>query len=68
MGKKKLMSRGDRLNAIYEIICSVDDRCSAVDGPVTPTLQEMTQKEMSAIYYLARPGDCYPNKLKRMLL
>ena len=45
-----------RLREIAEIIEQVDNRAMAADGPVTPTLQEMTQKEMSQIYALAK-GD-----------
>ena len=43
-----------RLAKIAEIIEAVDNRCMAADGPVTPTLQEMTQTELSAIYAIAR--------------
>lgn len=42
-----------RLTRIASIIERVDERCMAVDGPVTPTLQEMTQEEISAVYALA---------------
>jgi hypothetical protein len=42
-----------RLQRIAEIIEAVDNRCMAVDGPVTPTLREMTQAEISEIYRLA---------------
>jgi hypothetical protein len=42
-----------RLDRIAEIIRAVDNRCAAADGPVTPTLQEMTQDEISNIYALA---------------
>ena len=42
-----------RLDRIAAIIETVDHRCMAADGPVTPTLQEMTQKEMTEIYSLA---------------
>jgi hypothetical protein len=45
--------RKRRLASIAEIIEDVDNRCMHADGPVTPTLQEMTQKEMSEIYHLA---------------
>jgi hypothetical protein len=47
------MDQDDRLRRIANIIDGVDNRCAAADGPVTPTLQEMTQIEMSAIYALA---------------
>ena len=51
------MKRRERLNRIAEIIESVDNRCMAADGPVTPTLQEMTQDEISRIYALAKGKD-----------
>lgn len=41
---------------IERIIEAVDNRCAAADGPVTPTLKEMTQKEISTIYALAKTG------------
>ena len=44
----------ERLTAIAGIIEAVDNRCAAADGPVTPTLQEMTQAEISRIYELAK--------------
>lgn len=44
----------ERLERIAEIIEAVDRRCAAVDGPVTSTLQEMEQHELSTIYALAR--------------
>jgi hypothetical protein len=58
------LSDAARLKRIREIIEAVDNRCTAADGPVTPTLQEMTQAELSRIYALAcgkpetwKPGD-----------
>lgn len=42
--------------AVKEIIERVDQRAMACDGPVTPTLLEMNQTEMSAIYQHARRG------------
>jgi len=42
-----------RLDRIAEIIELVDRRCMAVDGPVSKTLEEMTQGEISEIYKLA---------------
>jgi hypothetical protein len=47
----------NRLNRIAQIIEDVDNRCLAADGPVTPTLQEMTQDELSRIYALAKRQD-----------
>jgi hypothetical protein len=47
------MAMRRRLGRIAGIIEHVDNRCMAADGPVTPTLQEMTQAEMSMIYKLA---------------
>ena len=57
---KKLKRRGpvysdrERLDRIAEIIEAVDNRCLAADGPVTPTLAEMEQAEISEIYALAK--------------
>ncbi len=52
------------LERISEIIEHVDLRCRAGDGDVPPTLSEMQQSEISAIYALAmghaedwRPGE-----------
>jgi len=47
----------ERLRRIAEIIDAVDNRCMAVDGPVTPTLEEMRQEEISEIYELACGDD-----------
>ena len=47
------MTDAEKLKRIAEIIEHVDNRCAAVDGPVTPTLQEMSQNEISEIYLLA---------------
>lgn len=52
--EKLAKQRGRRLKAIAEIIENVDNRCMMDEGPVTPTLEEMTQSEMSAIYRLAK--------------
>lgn len=43
-----------RLNQIADIIEGVDNRCMAVDGPVSRTLKEMTDDEMRKIYKLAK--------------
>lgn len=43
-----------RLDAIAQVIWDVDNRCMAADGPVSKTLEEMTQAEISQIYKLAR--------------
>jgi len=45
-----------RLNGIAKIIEIVDNRCLAADGPVIPTLEEMTAKEIQDIYRLAKVG------------
>ena len=42
-----------RLAKIAEIIECVENRCMAADGPVTPTLDEMTPTEIRQIYQLA---------------
>lgn len=52
----KYQTAEERLARIAGIIEDVDNRCAAADGPVTPTLQEMTQAEISEIYELASTG------------
>lgn len=47
------MTKKQRLARVAEIIEGVDNRCQAADGPVTPTLTEMQQREISEIYALA---------------
>ncbi len=42
-----------RLLAIKEIIDGIENRCMAVDGPVTNTRVEMTDAELQRIYRLA---------------
>lgn len=44
------------LDTIKEIIEDVDHRAMSADGPVTPTLKEMTQAEMTEIYENAVGG------------
>ena len=51
------MTPEQKLKRIKEIIENVDYRAMAVDGDVTPTLQEMTQAEISEIYELS----CHEN-------
>lgn len=43
----------NRLRQIVAIILAVENRCMAVDGPVTPTTKEMTEEELRRIYQLA---------------
>lgn len=50
---KHRLTQKDRLRRIAEIIESVEQRCMAIDGPVSPTLDEMEQSELSEIYKLA---------------
>ena len=44
------------LDCIVEIIEAVDNRCLAVDGPVTPTRLEMTDEELRDIFVSALTG------------
>lgn len=53
LGQKKVLTPKERLAEIARIIEAVDNRCAAADGDVTPTLQEMTQAEISRIYELS---------------
>lgn len=39
-----------RLSRIAEIIETIEQRCMATDGPVTPTTKEITEAELRAIY------------------
>ena len=34
------------------IIDNIESRCMATDGPVTPTLQEATEEELSSLWHL----------------
>jgi len=47
------MTDADRLKRIRKIIEDVDHRIMCADGPCVPTLDEMTQDEISRIYALA---------------
>jgi len=49
----KLEALKHRLDKIRDIIEDVDNRCMAVDGPVTPTEREITAAELKRIYKLA---------------
>jgi len=42
--------------AVVQIIEGIDQRCMAADGPVTPTVDEITAKEMRLIYRAALKG------------
>lgn len=53
IGAREVSYLRERLAKIAAIIEAVDQRAAACDGPVTPTLQEMTQEEISQIYRLA---------------
>lgn len=50
---KKKTTPTEALRRIKDIILTVEDRCMAVDGPVTPTSQEITERELIEIYKLA---------------
>lgn len=49
----KGMTPEQRLHAIADILEEVDNRCMAVDGPVTETRHEITGDELRLIYRLA---------------
>lgn len=49
----KRMDFYDRLEEIRDIIDTVENRAMAVDGPVSNTRHEMTDKELQNIYLLA---------------
>jgi len=62
------MTLKEKLQRIAKIIESVDNRCMATDGPVTPTLLEMKQKEISEIYRLAKQRATKVNSKPRPVL
>lgn len=41
-----------RIDAAVDVITLVEARCMATDGPVTPTLQEITEIEFREVYQL----------------
>jgi hypothetical protein len=45
--RDKLLRLTERFNDIVE---RVENRCMAVDGPVTPTLQEMQESELRELW------------------
>jgi len=57
MENPKNMTKDERLAEIVLIIETVDNRCLAVDGPVSDTREEMTVEEMRRIYQLAIGGN-----------
>lgn len=48
--RRKLRKAASEICDILEI---VDNRCMAADGPVTPTLQEITAEELRRLYKAA---------------
>lgn len=48
------MNEKQRLEMIATVIELVENRCAVVDGPVSRTLEEMHQSEISEIYALAK--------------
>lgn len=48
------LNDAERLSRIAQIIEQCDHRAMCVDGPVTPTLDEMTESEIQEIYALAK--------------
>jgi hypothetical protein len=42
----------NEIDQFNRLICNIESRCMAADGPVTPTLQEMTEDELSKIWHL----------------
>lgn len=42
----------DIIKEFNSIIYAIENRCMAADGPVTPTLREATEKELSRLWVL----------------
>ena len=61
----KKLTPTQRLAMISAIIEAVDNRCMAVDGPVSKTLAEMTEDEIQQIYRWAKSGDLEAGYRKR---
>ena len=55
--RAEVVASYDRVQAygesIEQIVYAVEARCMATDGPVTPTLQEMTEPELREIWLAA---------------
>lgn len=49
--KAQLLHLTERFNAIVD---RVENRCMAADGPVTPTLQEMTERELGQLWRIVQ--------------
>jgi len=49
-------SQAEIFAKIMDVVLNVESRCLAADGPVTPTLDEMTEGEMRVIWLLAVAG------------
>lgn len=49
----EMIARRDNAARIVSIIAGAENRCMAVDGPVTNTRHEMTDDELRQIYVLA---------------
>ena len=48
------MSDRDEMKRFNEIVDTVESRCMAIDGPVTPTLQEMRETELAELWRIVQ--------------
>ena len=48
------MSDRDEMKWFNEIVDTVESRCMAIDGPVTPTLQEMRETELAELWRIVQ--------------
>jgi len=44
------MNTKQKIQRFNRIIDNIENRCMAVDGPVTPTLKEATEEELSELW------------------
>ncbi len=51
--KRRLDVAQRKARIVCEIVESVENRCMAADGPVTPTLQEMSEEELRELWQAA---------------
>ena len=57
MKKRDLIAAlNGRLDIVADVILTVENRCMAADGPVTPTSQEITEADLKAIWRAANPS------------
>lgn len=44
----------EHIERFFQLVDDIENRCMASDGPVTPTLQEMQEEELSEIWHIIK--------------